>query len=145
MRSTRGFSLVEVMVAAMILGIGVMAGIRVFGSSIDGVTSGRSRSTAATIATQRLESLGTQGVDKLPSCTGAVGCMVSPSQMATQLPNGCTEMISEGGLYRVDTIVAPHPDTARQPGARIATISVCWTEDQTVHQVQFNRIFVPNL
>lgn len=151
----RGFSLLEVMISAAVLGVGVLAGVRLFTTGVEGNAWTRSRSTATTMAIQRLEQLGTRGVDLLPAgCTGPVGCKAGQQELAPPVP--CTQQVDEmnvdvsvsepNGKYRVDTVVEPHPDGGRQLGARVVTVSVCWQDpDGSVHEAQLDRLFVPNI
>lgn len=151
----RGFSLLEVMIAAAILGIGVLAGVRLYTAGVEGSSWTRSRSIATNIAIQRLEQLGAQGVDLLPAgCSGPVGCKATQQTFASAVPcsrrvNGMNSDVTvsvPNGKYRVDTVIEPHPDGARQPGARVVTVSVCWQDpDRTVHEAQLDRLFVPNI
>ena len=158
-KNARGFSLVEVMVASAILGVGVIAATKMFSSGVDGVSWTKNRSAATNIAIQRLEMLGTMGIDQLPACVGQVGCKAGFNSVAPVLANAgtyaCTRMLDDmigdpdtanaTGKYRVDTVVEAHPDVGRQAEARLVTVSVCWTDDTDVHQVQLNRLFIPNV
>ena len=155
MKQSRGFSLVEVMIASAILGIGVLATVNLFGHSTQGVSWTRDRSAATTIAIERLEFLGTKGIASLPACNGAIGCQSGPTTFAAVIP-GCTQQVGEmqanpaitdpSGKYRVDTVVKDHPDLGRQGGAKLVTVSVCWRDrKQLVHQAQLERLFVPDL
>lgn len=159
-RLCAGFSLVEVMVAAGILTIGVAALLRLFTSTQTSTKWNRDAAVAAAMGQQRIEFLTAQADDTLPTCTGTVGCKESLSAFAAALdPDGsgypCTEFVDgpsaetpTGGTanlrYRVDTIVEAHPDATRLPSARIVTISVCWQDNgQVVREFQAQRIVVP--
>jgi prepilin-type N-terminal cleavage/methylation domain-containing protein len=65
--SSRGFSLVEALVALFVLGITAVAVLPAFMSQMDANTRNEERSDAMGIAHQRLEALRFQDVDLLPT------------------------------------------------------------------------------
>jgi prepilin-type N-terminal cleavage/methylation domain-containing protein len=142
-RARLGFTLIEVMISSALLGLGVLAGVRLFTSSVSGTSYVQDRSVATTLAVQRLERLGTQGVSALPACPGAPrGCREDRTTFTT--PPACTSEIDF--KYRLDTVITSHPDASRQNGARLVTVSVCWRDEQaTIHQAQLDRLFVPDV
>jgi prepilin-type N-terminal cleavage/methylation domain-containing protein len=157
----RGFSLIEVMVSSLVLGVAILGLTSTYTSSESGMTTSRSRTAANELALQRLEMLATQPADQLPACGGPAACQQGFAFSAPLPAAGafqCTQYVddaevldpSEGGQatnrYRVDTAVEDHPDAARQPGARIVTVSVCWADRPgRVSQVNARRTIVPGV
>ena len=148
------------MVTSMILGVAVLGLTSTYTNSQTGMVSSRSRSSAHELARQRIELLGTQNVQQLPDCAGATGCMANNAYSAELAAAGtfqCTQYVDDMetldpdlasaiGRYRVDTVVVDHPDSARQPNARVVTVSVCWSDAVgKVHEIQARRTFVPGV
>lgn len=159
--SARGFTLVEVLISAVLLGIGVMALAELHASSIRGVKEGASITAATQIATQVMETLSAQAADDmvLPVCpnNGARGCRANdrdlePPKACTSWlataevpdPNGDSQTGATGEGYRVDTVIEVHPSVADFPNAVLITTSVCWM-DRTggVHELQTQRVLSP--
>jgi prepilin-type N-terminal cleavage/methylation domain-containing protein len=141
-RRRRGFTLIEVMISAALLGFGVLAGVRLFGSSTKGTAYVRDRAIATTLVVEQMERMGTQGMERLPSCPGLAGCRASTTLLAP--PVACSALIEN--KFRVDTVINEHPDKDRQRNARIATVSSCWTDVHgVVHEAQLERLFVPEI
>lgn len=159
-QSRRGFSLIEVMVSSLVLGVAVLGLTSTYTSSQTGMVASRSRTTAAELARQRLELLATQDATQLPACAGPLTCQQDGAMGPALAPSGafrCTQYVDDmavldpadpaaSGRYRVDTIVEEHPDALRQPDARLVTVNVCWL-DRTgrVHEVQARRTIVPGV
>lgn len=157
----RGFSMLEVLIGAAVLGIGVLSAVRIFMVTAEGSHWTRSRSDAMEMGMQRLELMSTQDTTQIPNCQGPVGCREDQTTMRPDLPPvggfECTQYFgnttiadptqaSDTGKYRVDTVVAPHPDAVRQPGAQMVVVSVCWMDGKgNVHEAQSRRIMTPDV
>jgi prepilin-type N-terminal cleavage/methylation domain-containing protein len=170
----RGFSLVEVMVSVGILGVGLLGIVNLHTSSIIGLSRGQHIAMAQEVAMQQTELLETEATiatgsleSVLPNCpasrsTDPIGCQLSTTEYAPI--KQCTMFLSDpnipdpsGGFpsvlppgsgdastYRMDTVIAQHPDTLNHPGALMVTVSVCWSDDQqNVHQISTSRVLVP--
>jgi len=155
---------VELAVATGILGVGLFGLTQLHGSAIGGVARSEGIAGANEVAAQRAELLSTLDADDVAACTGAVGCMqLGGGAFLPRLASAggfpCTRWVdgadvpdpggmlsAEGVRFRVDTVVADHPDPARQPRARLLTVSVCWQDKHgTVRQVQTQRLLVPGV
>jgi len=156
----RGFSLTEVLISGVLLGVGVMGVAKMFTHSSTGVRVSRHQSEATQLGLQRLESLAGLGVDAAPNCPASEGCR-GDGGLAPPLPSlgtfDCTQNVVQtgfvddqqddaAGLYRVDVASLPHPDANQLAGSRLLRVSVCWSEDgANVQQVQFERLMVPEV
>lgn len=161
-RSRRGFSIVEVLVASGVLGVGLVALLEVHGSTVENLARGAHVVEATRIADQRLEQLATQRPDAtaLPSCAqggGPLGCIEADRTLATD--KACTTWVdgpavpgpsgvaSPGAMfrgYRMDLVIGPHPDGLNQPGGFLATVSVCWPDENgDFHELRADRLLVP--
>jgi len=71
-RDRRGFTIVETLVAVIILSIGVLA----LASTVGGITrmmsSGQQKTRAATVATSILDSLRNKAYSSIPKCSGLI-------------------------------------------------------------------------
>ncbi len=156
---SRGFSLIEVMVTSVILGMGVIGVANLFTSSARGVGTSRMRETATQVALQRLERLATSPAAALPTCGGVVGCRATGEAMMPDLGTSpdlyeCTQYVDDmgpsdptarttGGLagYRLDTVVSPPPSLTQNDDARLISVSVCWTDTSgRIQQVLMQRL-----
>lgn len=153
-----GFSLIEVMVSGVLLGLGVMVLAEMFGASSDGLSLGKGRSIGRQLALQRLESLSASGPDLLPACPPSDGCRADFSSLNAPLGAvdgfDCTQTVLESGFvaeqvdrpdgrYRVDVSVADPTDPNQIEGARLLRVSVCWLQDGRVEEVRVARLVVP--
>lgn len=154
-------TLIEVLVSSLVLGFGVVALAELFTTSVRTDADGRARDVATQLALLRVEQLATIPVDRLPAC-GPVGtCRLdranyAPARAAT--PDlACTQIVDDEripddttslatGKYRIDTAIFTPTGATQQAEARIALISVCWTDIRgVVQQVQAERLMVPEL
>ncbi|MCK6548257.1 hypothetical protein L6R52_20590 [Myxococcota bacterium] len=160
--TVRGFSIVEVLVASGVLGVGLVALVEVHGATVENLARGGRVVEATRIAEQRLELLGAQRPDvlALPSCgigPGSIGCRGADRALASDKPctswvdgpvvpspSGITPSGATGRGYRVDLVIGPHPDGLRQPGGLLATVSVCWADERgAIHELRADRLLVP--
>lgn len=149
------------MVTAIVLGIGVMGLVSLYGSAGRGVTMSRDQTTALELGRQRLERLSTATVDDLPACAGPPACRDDLSSFAakkgaagaypcTQYVDGMDAQAPAGGQatgrFRIDTSVDVPTGGTQQAGALILSVSVCWSEDgRTVRQLLLERMLVPEV
>lgn len=162
-RSRRGFSLVEAMISAAVLGIGLMGVVELHRSSVRGLSIGRSVTVASQIAGQRAELIAGREADalNLPNCPVAadslVGCKASRDAFATS--KTCTAWMLESDVptpagvdvtsapnqgFRRDIVISPHPDTINHAGSFVATISVCWRDQKNfVQELRQQKLLVP--
>jgi prepilin-type N-terminal cleavage/methylation domain-containing protein len=157
----RGFSLIEVAISSLVLGVAIAGLTSTYTSSEKGMQDSKARTSANELALQRLELLATQPVDQLPGCAGPAVCQNGFAFTAPAAAAGtyqCTQYVDEADVvdpsqagsdnnrFRVDTAVEDHPDALRQPGARVVTVSVCWADRSgRVSQVTARRSLVPGV
>ncbi len=165
-RFRRGFSLMEAMVSASVLGIALAALVRAHASSIQGTSQAEDLGRASEIARQIGDLVATQPMDQLPAC-GAVtdpvpvapaGCRASlgpGTVMAASKGSTCTRLVNQDGLvdastglladaasgteqYRIDMIISQHPNGSTDLG--VLHVWVCW-RDMTgnIHQTYTTR------
>lgn len=162
MRARRGVSLIETMVSAAILGIGVISLANTFFSTEKGITLSKKRVAAMEIAQQRVERFAARPLADVPQCVVLQGCRFdrytyAPLKSAVG-SFACSEMqegmssrpegssLAATGEYRVDTVVEPHPDPNQQVGAITVSVNVCWVNgDGEVQEVQAQRLLVPEV
>lgn len=109
-----GFTLVEVVVAIVILSVGVVAVAGTFGSSARMVGQGWRFTRAAAIASQRIETLRRQANSTSPRCTALAGGTQTSgniTQTWTVTPNGSLRNISV--IVRMPRARAASVDTVR--------------------------------
>lgn len=157
-----GFSLVEMLVATALLGVGLTGLVRMYTTAARGVAENEARALGIRAAAQRAEALATMTPEALPACSGAPTCRDADGLgFTTDLgPAGafeCTRWVdgpdvagpgaaaqARGTRLRVDTHLAPHPETSRHEDALVLTVSVCWADGGgRVHEVQTRRVLVP--
>jgi prepilin-type N-terminal cleavage/methylation domain-containing protein len=154
----RGFSLVEALVSSAVLGVGMLGVLNVLSFSQSGAAGSGARSAAKELASQRLEALTTMVADRLPACEGTVGCRADETTLRPPLSPAagfrCTQEVpgmtfvdpgaAATGRFRIDTVVAAHPGAQQQAGARLVTVSVCWTDEGGhLREVRARRLMVP--
>src|SRR5262245_16850054 len=162
-RGRRGFSLIEAMVSAAVLGIGLLGVVELHRSSVRGLAIGRSITVASQIASQRAELIAGREADalNLPSCPVAadnnVGCKATRDAFAAD--KTCTAWLLESDVptpagadvanapnqgFRRDIVITPHPDTINHAGSFVATISVCWRDQKNfVQELRQQKLLVP--
>jgi prepilin-type N-terminal cleavage/methylation domain-containing protein len=153
-----GFTLVEVMVSAVVLGIGLIGLVNLHASAIRGLMRDEMLAVASDVARQRLELMSTMRPAEVPACAGDVGCRTPDrTDYLPVLPAAgdfeCTKQVegadvprvsgaAEAPRYRVDMVVEPHPDPIRQPDGRLITVSVCWQDFAGIQELQMRRFIV---
>lgn len=160
-RRARGFSTIEALVASGVLGIGLVALVDVHGSTVENLARGRHVVEATRIAEQRLELLATQRPDllSLPACgAGPLGCREDSENLTAEKP--CTTWVDGAAIptpsgvlppsnslqrgYRMDLVIGTHPDGLNHPGGLLATVTVCWRDDDGhVQELRSDRLLVP--
>lgn len=105
-RNHRGFTIVETLVAVIILSIGVLA----LASTVGGITrmmsSGQQKTRAATVAASILEDLRNQAYSTIPKCSGLSSGSTSTSLYGTRYASSWT--ISGAGTSRDVRIVVSY-------------------------------------
>ncbi|MBK8014484.1 MAG: hypothetical protein IPK13_24430 [Deltaproteobacteria bacterium] len=156
-KTTRGFSLLETVAAALVLGVGTLAITRSFTVSQQELSWTRSHAIARNLMRQRLADFSTKPVEELPACAGVPGCRLSRTEMAselgvvgsfacTQYSDGRTILPDSGastseGLFRIDTLVEDHPEIARFPTGHLLTVSVCWRDQHgAIQEVRSRQV-----
>ncbi|MCB9654764.1 MAG: hypothetical protein H6729_11605 [Deltaproteobacteria bacterium] len=149
--------MLETIAAALVLGVGTLAITRSFTVSQQELSWTRSHAIARNLARQRLADFSTKRVEDLPACVGTLGCRASRTEMnaelgvvgsfaCTQYSDGLTILPDSGtssseGLFRIDTVVADHPEIARFPTGHILTVSVCWRDQHgAIQEVQSRQV-----
>ena len=161
-RAQAGFSLIEGMISAAVLSVGLLGVVELHRTSIRGLATGRALTVASQIAVQRAEQIGGREVDvlSLPNCPTAsdtVGCKLSRKAFAS--PKTCTAWLSDSDVptpagvdfpssanvgYRRDIVIEAHPDTNNHNGSFLATISVCWVDAKGyVQELRSQKLLVP--
>lgn len=105
-RDRRGFTIVEILVAVIILSIGVLA----LASTVGGITrmmsSGQQKTRAATVAASILEGLRNQAYAAIPKCSGLSNGSSTTSLYGTRYASSWT--ISGAGTSRDVRIVVAY-------------------------------------
>lgn len=168
-RSRAGFSILEALIAAAVLGIGLIALVKLHQSAMRGMKTSRSIGIAMDIATQAVEELGGTRPDDLDAlgCATIGGCKAGETPLSDTFAApkpGCTRWVDDGhipdatntrptapdteavavaagALYRVDQVVLAHPGLADHPNTRVVEVFVCWRDDDGfVRQVHSSRV-----
>jgi len=165
---TAGFSLIEAMVAAGILGVALIGLVRLHSTSMQGTVRAQRVGRAAEVARQLAETVASQTWAQLPPCGGPAvplppapaGCRatIGPSTVFSGVrPNGCTYFADGAAVqdvalpdaavappnqrFRVDMAVSQHPDALNYPNSAVLTVWVCWTEKQgVIREITTSRI-----
>jgi prepilin-type N-terminal cleavage/methylation domain-containing protein len=151
-RQQRGFTLIEVMVAAALLAT-VIAGLaRLIAVSAHSARTSDDMTRASYILHDRIEEISTLGAANLvagavcsgaaPTCrgvaSGSFGPSVAPCEQWVESPVSVTAP-SPGGAFRIDTGIEPHT-SPNHPDALVATVSVCWRDGSVVREIQTVRV-----
>jgi type II secretory pathway pseudopilin PulG len=168
-RRRLGFSILEAMIAAGVLGVGLVALVKLHQSAMRGMKSSREAGIALDIATQAAEEMSTlTALNLAAQCPGAGGCKLGslPLELQYAAPQACTTwtfdglMPDEAGVppagqateaaaaaarltFRVDRVVSAHPIAANNPNTLLVQVFVCWRDEAGyVRQVATERIAV---
>lgn len=169
-RARRGFSLIEAMVAAGVLGIALIGLVELHKSSIRGTAKAQRVGEAAEVARQIAEQVAAQPFNQLPACAPGTGtplpappngcrATAGPSNAwAAPRPAPCTYFVDSAAVqpvdptafpdagagqrrFRVDLAVSQHPDSGNYPDSALLTIWVCWTDQRgTIGEVSTSRM-----
>lgn len=120
----KGFTLVEVMVALVVLTIGFLGTIGLLARIIENNRTAGQISEATTLAQDKLEEQKSLGYSGVSAVSGSV---VEPSLWAT----GSTAV---GGLYSRKTLVVV------TTSYKAITVEVDWTKDNRLHKVDLKTI-----
>ena len=96
-KGNQGFTLIELVIAVMMISVGVIALLQIAGASTVMLREGRVRTRATAVAASRLDSLRLVGASTSPSCTSLTG------GSATH-PSGVTETWTVTGTGRSRTV-----------------------------------------
>ena len=103
-RDARGFTLIETIVAAAVLGVGLVGVVAGFLHAIGGLEAGRQQTTAVFLAEQRMEQLKAAALTDLGEITGArfasegYGAIESEGQSMPSYRRTVTIIDAPGGL-----------------------------------------------
>ncbi len=110
----RGFSLIEIMIATVILGIGLLGLVELHSHSIRGTVKAESIGRGTEVARQVADQLMTQTVDSLPAACGAIanpppdkylgGCRATAGAgtvFAADKPGACTQWLDADRIANV--------------------------------------------
>ncbi|MBX2813264.1 MAG: prepilin-type N-terminal cleavage/methylation domain-containing protein [Myxococcales bacterium] len=140
----RGFSLIEVMTAAVVVSIGTMAAINVYTTGTKGRHMSRKKSAVVKLVSHRLDILDALGAEQLPDCSASVKSCRTASRdwapekvMDGQYP--CTQWIhgtnlvdsqtsESDGKIRLDTSVWRHRDQTQRSESGMVMVSACWMD-----------------
>lgn len=153
-----GFTLVEVLISAVVLGIGLVGLVNLHTASIRGLVKDEMASVASDVAKQRLEEIATMRPAEIPACAGDVGCRTEDRtaytpDLAPAAGFDCTRRVEgadvprisgapEAAKFRIDMVVDAHPDPIRQPEGRLVTVSVCWEDYAGIQEFRMRRLVV---
>lgn len=153
-----GFTLIEVLISAVVLGVGLVGLVNLHTASIRGLVKDEMLSVASDVAKQRLEEITTLRASEIPACVGDVGCRTADRSAYTPDLSpvagfDCTRRVEgadvprvsgapEAPKYRVDMVVEAHPDPLRQPEGRLVTVSVCWQDYGGIQELRMRRFVV---
>jgi type IV pilus assembly protein PilV len=121
LRNNKGFTLLEILVAALVLSVGFLGMVGVATSVMRGNTFSGRVTTATTLAQQKIEEIRRLGYSSMPDTD------------ATETENYNT--ISENPLFkRIVSITVSHA----ADGLKMVTVTVCWDADN--HRVVLKTI-----
>jgi prepilin-type N-terminal cleavage/methylation domain-containing protein len=169
-KGRRGFSLLEAMIAAAVLGIGLVGLAKLHVASIQGTVRSEDLSRGAEVAREIADTFATLDFANLPACgpgANSPPTWVNPWYTEDGVPdiNNAAwtgdPMAGDGsaadtGNFRVDLAVSQHPDVINFPNGLTATpdqdpvqvlwIWVCWRDDKNmVQEVSTARVMTRDL
>ncbi|MEO1227562.1 MAG: type II secretion system protein [Myxococcota bacterium] len=159
MRRRRGFTLIEVMTSALVLGVGVMAAVKVYSAGTKGRARVAQRTMAERAVERRLDSLEAKGAQRLPVCTGDKSCVDTAGELTPMKSSAgaypCTQLMDRSSLknreastadgkMRMDTRTWAHTDSEQDTTSQMVKVSVCWRDTEgRVHEVHGTRLVMP--
>lgn len=168
----RGFSLLEALISAGVLGIALVGLVQMHATSMKGTAKAEDIGRAAELARQYADQYASLPVTALPAC-GGIGFVMDPTipngcratlgpgpGMQAPKPNNCTVLVpsdatpdasgnlpsaaGDGNPYRVDLMMAQHPTGAT--GLMQMHVWVCWRDaDGLVNEVHTTRTRVAGM
>ena len=105
-RNRRGFTIVEILVAVIVLSIGVLALAGTLGTITRMMSNGQQKTRAATVAASTLESLRNQAYTAIPKCSGLSNGSSTTSLYGTRYSSSWT--ITGAGTSRDVRIVVAY-------------------------------------
>jgi prepilin-type N-terminal cleavage/methylation domain-containing protein len=133
--SERGFTLVEVLVAALIIGVGLVAVAAGFQVATGGVEIGRQQTMATFLAEQRLEQVRAQALTNFTAAGVASGLTQEPYGSLPNAPN-----------YRRDTTIADFdPDADGVVDLKQVRVTVWYWPVATTGGVSAERQLTANM
>jgi len=125
-----GFTLIEILIALVVLTFGILAVVGLFNNSIKGNAMGRKVTEATTLAQSRLDEL----------MTAAVYENLLTNYPGTQ--TGLTATGEAGGIYTLTTAVDNVHDTSNNPvsGIYLITVTVTWEGTDRTHTVTLQSL-----
>ncbi len=157
-RRWAGFSLVESLVAGVVLGVGVMALNAMYVFSIKGTSQSERAISAMHLAQTRAERLATSGLGQLPNCPQEPGCRLNSSELRAKAAKSgnypCSQLLNQsstqdpgddvGGIYRIDTSILAPQGAEQLDSARVIAVSVCWkNSDNSFREYRSYRLKLP--
>ncbi|MFO0723370.1 MAG: prepilin-type N-terminal cleavage/methylation domain-containing protein [Myxococcota bacterium] len=164
-KDLRGFSLLEVLIAMVVLIVAMAGLVGTQVAATHGLNSSGGFAAALDVATQRAESLVSGGAAALPAgCApsfGYAGCLslaggYAPPEACTAfvdgpdipLPAGVAQAAVPNARYRVDTSIQLPPDLNQQSASpnppAVVQVYVCWQDTSgKFRQVQTSRLVIP--
>ncbi len=116
----RGFTIVEVLIALILLTVGALALAAGSGLAVRMIGRGEQLTGAATLAGRRIEILRRQGTSGGPGCGGlASGSVAPPGQLAEQW------WVAGSGAARTVVVVIGYPGRWASSSDSVATVIRC--------------------
>lgn len=144
------------MTSTIVLGIGVMATVKVYGTSTAGREKSKARADVTKVVEQRLDALEALGASNLPVCEGAKTCRNEAGGWTPRKPPSgaypCTQIMGRPSLkerrrtaakgkFRVDTMIWAHSDADQRSASRLIKVSACWKDRRgRIQQVAATRM-----
>lgn len=105
-RSGDGFTIVEVLIAIIVLAIGVLALASSAGGSIRMLMSGQRKTRSVSVATSTLDSLRQKAYSASPKCTGLASGSATSSAYGSMMSRAWT--VTGEGTYRDIVIITSY-------------------------------------
>ena len=108
-RNRRGFTIVEILVAVIVLSIGVLALAGTLGTITRMMSNGQQKTRAATVAASILDSLRNKAYSSIPKCSGLSNGSESTNRYGTRYTSSWTVSQTASGTSRDVRIVVSYP------------------------------------